>query len=76
MEEFEVLLNGTLRLTRGEQGMVYPVVDGRLLLSKGVAFKPGAGGRCVELDIEVDTGAFHHRVEELSGASGLFRVEA
>ncbi len=75
MEEYEVLFNGTLRLTRREQGMVYPIVDGRLLLSKGFAFRPGAGGRCVELDTEVDANAFHCKVEELSQASGLFRVE-
>jgi hypothetical protein len=76
MEEIGVLLNGTLRLTTAEQGMVYPIVNGRLFLSKGVAFKPGDGGRCVELDIDVDTESFTRKVRELAAVSGLFRAEA
>ncbi len=76
MEEIRVLLNGTLRLTTTEQGMVYPIVDGSLALSKGVAFKPGKNGRCVELDIDVDTDAFTRKVRELAAVSGLFRAKA
>ena len=76
MEEIRVLLNGTLRLTTAHEGMVYPIVDGSLALSKGVAFRPGKDGRCVELDIEVDTDAFTRKVRELAAVSGMFRTEA
>jgi hypothetical protein len=75
MDSVTVLLNGTLRLTSEQQGMVFPIVDGLLLLSKGVAFTPGPGGRCVELDTAVDTELFFRHVRELAAASGLFEVD-
>ena len=75
MESMKVVLNGTLRLTAGQQGMVFPIVDGLLLLSKGVAFRPGPGGRCVELDVDVDTEMFRRQVKHLATTTRLFEAE-
>ncbi len=74
METFEILLNGTLRVIKGDQGVVYPIIDGRLLLSKRITFRPGTGGRCVELDIEVDGNCFRQKVSELAVNTSLFSV--